>query len=95
MDVPVTMTATQLTLIWMLLGGLFIWTVFFAYLALRPERKRAGSVQSSPTLSMLPTTPAPVKLQMLATTPVSLTQANTDRLQHEVNETHQVPVRIS
>ncbi len=37
MDIPTTLTSTQLLLIWMLIGFLLAWMIVFAMLALKPE----------------------------------------------------------
>ncbi len=37
MDIPTTLTQTQLLLIWMLIGFLLAWMIVFAMLALKPE----------------------------------------------------------
>ena len=37
MDIPTTLTSTQLLLIWMLIGLLLAWMIVFAMLALKPE----------------------------------------------------------
>jgi hypothetical protein len=36
-DIPTTLTPTQLLLIWMLIGLLLTWMIVFAMLALKPE----------------------------------------------------------
>ncbi|QBD79213.1 hypothetical protein EPA93_25820 [Ktedonosporobacter rubrisoli] len=50
MDVSTTvMTPTQLLLTWGLMGILFIWTFIFAFLALRPARKKESRAQTLTT----------------------------------------------
>jgi len=39
-DIPTTMTQTQLLLIWLLIGLLLTWMVVFAMLALKPEPEK-------------------------------------------------------
>jgi hypothetical protein len=94
-DVSTTMTMTQLTLIWILLGCLVTWMLFFAILALRPDRKKLEAEQTmvAPHTSYTMTS-APERLRVLAKAPVSTRQISTGQLQNEVKETHSVPVHF-
>jgi hypothetical protein len=61
MDAAVPMTATQLALIWPLLGFLLIWMILFAVLAFRPERAKQSEpagVALSPGNARAPSAPA-------------------------------------
>ncbi len=53
MDIPTTLTSTQLLLIWMLMGLLLAWMIVFALLALKPEpgKKSEPEVPGWPTSS--------------------------------------------
>ena len=94
-DVSTTMTLTQLTLIWILLGCLVAWTLFFAILALRPDRKKSEAAQTvaAPHTSYKKTL-VPEMLGVLTKTPVSARRVRTGQLQHEVKETRSVPVHF-
>lgn len=54
-DIPTTMTPTQLLLIWLLMGLLLTWMIVFALLALKPERgKKSEPELLSPSNSSFP-----------------------------------------
>jgi hypothetical protein len=91
-DVSTTMTATQLTLIWILVGCLLAWALFFAFLSLRPVPRSSEAEQPATKPHPLPATPA--GLHMLATVPLSVGQVHTGQLQHEMNDSRAVPVRL-
>lgn len=67
MDAVVSMTATQLALIWPLLGFLFIWMILFGVLAFRPERSKQGA-QAGATLvaGSMHTPSSPAMLHVIA-----------------------------
>lgn len=93
-DVSTTMTATQLTLIWILVGCLLAWALFFAFLSLRPVPGSSEAEQPATKSHPLPATPAPANLHLLATVPLSVGQVRTGPLQHEMQDSRSVPVRL-
>ncbi len=61
MDTAVPMTATQLAIIWPLLGFLLLWMILFAVLAFRPDpakRKAPTDVMLTPQNASTPSTSA-------------------------------------
>ncbi len=73
MDVPITMTSTQIVLVCTLLGLLLAWMVTFAWLALRPtpekKARREEFAVRSTSSQPLPVTPAPSRLRMIVSVP--------------------------
>jgi hypothetical protein len=94
-DVPTTMTVTQLTLIWILLGCLSLWMIFFALLALRPDKSMSkDNVSTSIPSHARTTTSTPAMLHALATTPAVPKQMSTGPLSQEVKDSHSMPVSL-
>jgi hypothetical protein len=88
------MTATQLTLIWILLGCLIIWMMFFALLALRPEKSPSEDKLAASATHLRATTPTPAMLHVLTTTPTPPRQISTGQLQQEVEDPHSIPISL-
>lgn len=69
MDTTVPMTATQLALIWPLLGFLLIWMILFAVLAFRSDpAKNSARAGMARTLNASTPSPSPM-LQVLVAQP--------------------------
>jgi hypothetical protein len=88
------MTATQLTLIWILLGCLLIWMIFFALLALRPEKSPSEDKPVTSATHLRDTTPTPAMLHVLSATPTSPRQISTGQLQQEVENPQSMPISL-
>ena len=75
MDVPTPITATQMLLVWILLGFLIVWMITFTVLAFYPKRTKKNSwLEDLPTPSRpLPVISAPKLLRVIASPSVPMT----------------------
>lgn len=75
-DVSITMTPTQLLLLWTLLGFLLTWMVFFAVLALRPAHRKRAEFEDLTASSRHPSIASTPSLHVLVPSSVNHTQSH-------------------